>query len=159
VELVDPSGMTTGIIQREIMDRHGSIFSTPGTVFIVQNVTVVKMSKGTMSLIISINNLVSTGVISFFSLLCTVSLKLTQFHLQVSMYYTKKELDNTMQFRKVCKQEVLRNLDKLKRQEMEGREMLGEEIGSQDYSTQIVIGEDNSSNNDKTLLDSMFAPG
>lgn len=75
------------------------------------------------------------------------------------MYYTKKEVDNAMQFRKVCKQEVVRNLDNLKRQEMEGREMLGEEIGSQDYSTQIVIGEDNSSNNDKTLLDSMFAPG
>lgn len=69
MELVDPSGTTKGIIQREIMDRHGSIFSTPGTVFIVQNVTVIKVSKGNMSLIISFNNLVSTGVISFFSLL------------------------------------------------------------------------------------------
>ena len=58
-ELVDSTGSMSCLIHRDMYDRHSASLALPGTVIFLKNVTVVKQSNGTLSGIVTPNNLVN----------------------------------------------------------------------------------------------------
>ena len=58
-ELVDSTGSMSCLIHRDMYDRHSASLALPGTVVFLKNVTVVKQSNGTLSGIVTPNNLVN----------------------------------------------------------------------------------------------------